>query len=315
MKKPLVILTGPTAVGKTELSITLAKKINGEIISADSMQVYRNMDIGTAKITLQEMEGVPHHLIDCLDFTEDFNVYTFKKLALSAMEEIYSKGRIPIITGGTGFYIGALLYDTDLSESTVETDYRLELENYARENGNHALFEMLREVDPKSCETIHENNVKRVIRALEFYKQNGTPISAHNDKERAKLSPYNNAYFVLTDDRELLYERINRRVDIMLEKGLLEEVRSLREKGLKRGMTAAEAIGYKQLFDYVDGLSDLDSAVEKIKMDSRRYAKRQLTWFRREKDPIWLDRSLLKSNDEIMTRILEILKERGIYNG
>jgi len=313
MKKPLVILTGPTAVGKTELSISLAKKIGGEIISADSMQVYRKMDIGTAKITPQEMDGVKHHLIDCLDFSEDFNVFSFKKLALAAMEEIYGKGHIPIITGGTGFYIGALLYDTELTEAPCESNYRTELEEYARENGNHALFEMLREVDPKSCETIHENNVKRVIRALEFFKQNGSPISAHNEEERAKKSPYNNAYFVLNDDREVLYERINRRVDIMLENGLLDEVKMLRTMGLSRGMTAAEAIGYKQLFDYTDGLSDLDSAIEQIKMDSRRYAKRQLTWFRREKDPIWLDRTVLKSNDEIMTRILSVLKERGIY--
>ena len=220
-KKPLVILTGPTAVGKTALSIMLAKAIGGEIISADSMQVYRYMDIGTAKIKPEETEGVPHHLIDVLNPTEDFNVTAFQTMAKQAINEIYSRGRIPIVAGGTGFYIQSLLYDISFEETEVSS-YREELTAYYEAYGAHALHEELKKVDPVSYEEIHENNVKRVIRALEFYHDTGYPISEHNKAQRQKESPYNFEYFVLNDDREILYRRIEKRIDTMIEQGLIE---------------------------------------------------------------------------------------------
>ena len=235
MKKPLIVLTGPTAVGKTSLSISLAKAVNGEIISADSMQVYKGMDIGSAKIRKEEMQGVTHYLVDILEPEEEFHIVKFQELAKAAMEEIYAKGKIPILVGGTGFYIQAVTRDIDFTQAEQETSYREELEQLAKEKGAEYLHEKLREVDPKSAENIHANNVKRVIRALEFYHQNGTPISEHNEEQKQQTSPYNLAYFVLTAPREILYERIDRRVDQMMEEGLLEEVKSLRERGLHAG--------------------------------------------------------------------------------
>ena len=205
MKKPLIVLTGPTAVGKTKLSIALAKAVNGEIISADSMQVYRHMDIGSAKITPQEMDGVPHHLVDVLEPTEDFNIVLFQQLAKKSMDEIYARGRIPILVGGTGFYIQAVTRDIDFTQSEQGDHYRQELEELAAQKGNTFLHNMLAEVDPKSAKEIHENNVKRVIRALEFYKQNGNRISEHNEEQKEHESPYNLAYFVLNAPRPLLY--------------------------------------------------------------------------------------------------------------
>ncbi|MCC8017504.1 MAG: tRNA (adenosine(37)-N6)-dimethylallyltransferase MiaA, partial [Lachnospiraceae bacterium] len=220
-KKPLVILTGPTAVGKTDLSIALAKAISGAVISADSMQVYRGMDIGSAKITAAEMGGVPHYLIDVLNPDEEFHVVRFQEMARQALAQIYAAGQIPIVVGGTGFYIQALLYDIDFTEQDGDPAFREELERIADQEGAHALHERLRCVDPVSAEAIHENNVKRVIRALEFYEKSGEPISAHNERERQKESPYNFCYFVLNDDRERVYERIDRRVDRMLADGLV----------------------------------------------------------------------------------------------
>ena len=231
MKKPLIVLTGPTAVGKTSLSISLAKAVNGEIISADSMQVYKGMDIGSAKIRKEEMQGVTHYLVDILEPEEEFHIVKFQELAKAALEEIYAKGKIPILVGGTGFYIQAVTRDIDFTQAEQETSYREELEQFAKEKGAEYLHEKLREVDSKSAENIHANNVKRVIRALEFYHQNGTPISEHNEEQKQQTSPYNLAYFVLTAPREILYERIDRRVDQMMEEGLLEEVKSLRERG------------------------------------------------------------------------------------
>ena len=222
MKKPLVILTGPTAAGKTKLSINLAKAINGEIVSADSMQVYRRMDIGSAKIRPAEMQGVPHHLIDVLDPKEDFNVVLFQKMAKTAMEDIWTRGHIPILTGGTGFYIQALLYDIDFTENEENVRVRAKLETQAIEEGPEALHARLAAVDPKAAEEIHANNVKRVIRALEYYELTGKRISSHNEEQREKTSPYNFAYFVLNDDREKLYARIDPRVDEMMNDGLVE---------------------------------------------------------------------------------------------
>lgn len=313
MKKPLIILTGPTAVGKTELSIKLAKKIGGEIISADSMQVYKQMDIGTAKVMPEEMQGVKHFLIDEFEPDEDFNVVKFKEYAKKYMEEIYAAGKIPIIAGGTGFYIQALLYDIDFEDNDADYSYRRSLEQMAEEKGAAVLHEMLQKVDPKSAETIHENNVKRVIRALEYFEKTKRPISEHNESQRQNESPYNFAYFVLTDERKVLYNRINLRVDKMMEQGLLEEVKALKEKGCHKEMVSMQGIGYKEMLDYLDGIYNYEDAVDLLKKDTRHFAKRQLTWFRREKEVIWLDKSLYERNDErILEKMSKELTKRGI---
>lgn len=297
-KRPMIILTGPTAVGKTAASIELAKAVNGEIISADSMQVYKYMDIGSAKITKEEMDGVPHHLVDVLDPMEDFNVVCFQQMAKAAMEGIYERGHIPIVVGGTGFYIQALLYDIDFTENENDDSYRKELEEMAKEKGEEFLHSQLALVDPESAEQIHFHNVKRVIRALEFYHQTGKKISEHNAEEREKESAYHSAYFVLTDDRARLYDRIDRRVDLMMEQGLLQEVEHLRDRGLKREDVSMQGLGYKELFGYFDGEYSLEEAVRIIKRDTRHFAKRQLTWFRRERDVIWIDKSQIGRDDE-----------------
>ena len=313
MKRPLIILTGPTAVGKTAASIGLAKAVEGEIISADSMQVYRGMDIGSAKISRKEMDGVRHYLVDVLEPEEEFNVVKFQRLARQAAEEIYSRNKIPIVVGGTGFYIQALLYDIDLTENDGDISLRQELEKTAEEKGPEYLHQLLQEVDPQAARDLHPNNIKRVIRALEFYRQTGQKISEHNRKERAKESPYRYAYFVLTDDRARLYDRIDRRVDAMMEAGLLEEVRSLRDRGVKRTCTSMQGLGYKELYACLEGECSLDEAVRIIKRDTRHFAKRQLTWFRRERDVIWLDKGrFLQDEGRILQEMLRCLKEKQI---
>ena len=315
MKQPLVILTGPTAVGKTKLSIALAKAINGEIISADSMQVYRHMDIGSAKIRPEEMGGIPHHLIDILEPTEDFHVVRFQSLAKETMREIYERNRIPIIAGGTGFYIQALLYDIDFTENEKQSELREELETFAAENGAEALHQLLKEADPKSAEQIHPNNVKRVVRALEYCRLTGERISEHNEVQHQKESPYNAAYFVLNDEREQLYKRIDARVDIMVEEGLMDEVKALKAMGLSRGMVSMQGLGYKEILSYLDGEISLPEAIRILKRDTRHFAKRQLTWFRRERDVIWLDKPDFQYREEaILDYIQNILKERGIIS-
>ena len=313
MKKPLIVLTGPTAVGKTKLSIALAKAVNGEIISADSMQVYRYMDVGSAKITPDEMDGVPHHLVDVLDPTEDFNIVLFQQLAKKSIEEIYSKGRIPILVGGTGFYIQAITRDIDFTQSEQDDSYRQELEALAAEKGSSFLHDMLASVDPKSAEDIHENNVKRVIRALEFYKQNGTRISEHNEEQKEHVSPYNLAYFVLNAPRPLLYERIDARVDEMLKNGLVEEVKTLQRMGCHRGMVSMQGLGYKEILAWLEGEYPYDEAVRILKRDTRHFAKRQLTWFRREGEVTWVDKDKFDYNDsQILTYMLSVCREKGI---
>ena len=313
MKKPLIIITGPTASGKTALSVELAKKVGGEIISADSMQVYRHMDIGSAKVTKEEMDGVRHHLIDVLDPWDEFNVVVFQRLAKQAMEEIYAAGHIPIIAGGTGFYIQALVNDIDFTENDSDAGYREELECLAAEKGASCLHDMLKEVDPESAETIHENNVKRVIRALEFYKKTGTKISEHNEAERQKESPYNFAYYVLNMDRERLYQRIDLRVDLMMKNGLLAEVEKLKEMGCTRDMVSMQGLGYKEILDALDGTISLDEAVYIIKRDTRHFAKRQLTWFKREKEVTWVDQGNFDfDREKILMWMLEDLRERNI---
>lgn len=312
MKKPLIILTGPTAVGKSALSIALAKAVNGEIISADSMQVYRQMDIGTAKIMPEEMGGVPHHLIDVLSPKEDFNIVLFQKMAKEAMEKIYEKNKIPILVGGTGFYIQAVLYDIDFTESEEDSPYREELWEIARKDGEEALHQMLKERDPKAAKEIHPNNVKRVIRALEFYKNTGMQISKHNEQQREKESPYEFLYLVLNQDRQILYERIEKRIDQMIEQGLVEEVKGLKEQGCHKDMVSMKGLGYKEILAYLDGECTLDEAVEILKRDTRRFAKRQLTWFRREKEPVWIDKGNYEKEEDILKDILNMLEEKGI---
>ena len=311
--KPLVILAGPTAVGKTELSIRLAKRINGAIISADSMQVYKYMDIGSAKIMPDEMEGVKHYLIDELDPSDEFNIVRFQQMAKDALKEIYANGQIPIVAGGTGFYIQALLYDIDFTHQDSDEAFRKEIADYAAEYGAEALHEKLKEIDPVSYKTIHANNTKRVIRALEYYRMTGQPISAHNEQEHQKVSPYNFAYFVLTDDRKHLYDRIDYRVDLMMKKGLVDEVKNLYDMGYHKDMVSMQGLGYKELLSYLDGECSLEEAVYIIKRETRHFAKRQLTWFRRERDVIWLDKSAYQYNDQrILTDMCRMLQEKGI---
>ena len=304
-KKPLVVLTGPTAVGKTGLSIRLAKAAGGEIISADSMQVYQYMDIGSAKIKKEEMAGVPHYLIDILEPSVAFNVVTFQKLCRQAMDTIYANGRIPILTGGTGFYIQAVLYDIDFAENEEDDTYRDTLAALAEREGAQYLHDMLKKADPKAAAAIHPNNIKRVIRALEFHRQTGMFISEHNETERQKESPYAAAYFVLNDDRSKLYAQIEKRVDDMLAEGLVEEVRRLKDMGCKRGMVSMQGLGYKEIFAFLDGECSLEEAVYRIKRDTRHFAKRQLTWFKREKNVIWVNKPDFDYDDDAMLAFMQ----------
>ncbi len=283
-KKPLIILTGPTAVGKTELSVRLAGEIGGEIISADSMQVYKKMNIGTAKVRPDEMCGIKHYLIDVLDPAEEFNVFKFQTLAKDAIEKIYSNGHIPIIAGGTGFYIQSVLYDVDFTETDTDMSYRDELYELSRRKGALYVHELLKAADPESAAAIHPNNIKRVIRALEYNHQTGKKMSEHNQEQSARQSPYNFVYFVLNDDRRLIYERIDKRVDIMIEEGLLTEVKSLMDEGYHRNLVSMKGLGYKEIIDYYNGNTTLEEAIYILKRDTRHFAKRQLTWFGREKD-------------------------------
>ena len=309
-KQKLIVLTGPTAVGKSKLSIELAKRIGGEIISADSMQVYKYMDIGTDKISAEKMEGVPHHLIDILDPSENFNVFLFQKLVKEAICDISGRGKIPIIVGGTGFYIQAVLYDIDFTETDEDMSIRNELEERAKNGETEALFNELKEIDPKSTDIIHANNVKRVIRALEYYKKTGRPISEHNEEQHQRTSPYDFKYFVLTDDREVLYSRIDKRVDLMMEEGLEEEVKKLLEMNIDRSATSMQGLGYREMLGYLDGEYNLERAVYLIKRNTRHFAKRQLTWFRREKDVRWIDKREFDRDDErILEEMIRIYKD------
>ena len=305
-KRKLIILTGPTAVGKSALSVALAKRIGGEIVSADSMQVYKYMDIGSAKIKREEMAGIPHHLIDVLKPEEEFNVVRFQQLAKEALTGIYERGHIPIVTGGTGFYIQALLYDIDFSteEGHLEIRKRLEAEAAAI-GGAEALHQPLNSVDPASAAAIHPNNQKRVIRALEFWELHGSPISQHNEQQRQRTSPYAFCYFVLTDDRARLYEKIEVRVDEMLSEGLVDEVSRLKAMGCHKGMVSMQGLGYKEILNYLEGLCTLEEAVYQIKRDTRHFAKRQLTWFGRERDVLWINK---KDYDYSDLRILEYME-------
>lgn len=295
----VVVIAGPTAVGKTSISIKLAKRINSEIISADSMQVYRGMDIGSAKISISEMDGVPHHLIDVLEPTEDFNVYIFQKMAKEALLDIQARGRIPIIVGGTGFYIQALLYDIDFNAED-NTEVRARLTREANDLGAKKLHERLSELDPEYARTVHYNNVKRVIRALEYIELNGRKFSTHNKEEGCKSSPYDFSYFVLNDLRQRLYQNIDLRVDIMLKNGLADEVKRLKNLGLNQSNVSMQGLGYKQILDYLDEKCSLEEAISRIKLETRHFAKRQLTYFRHEREIEWINKNEFDYDEEKM---------------
>lgn len=315
MKNPLVVIAGPTAVGKSEIAAELGRKIGGEVISADSMQVYRYMDIGSAKVTLEEMLGVPHHMIDVVDPTDSMDVSRYASMAKKEINTVLQNGHIPILCGGTGFYIQAVTRDIDFEGdgSGPDEKYREELLEYARIHGNDALHEELARVDPESAREIHPNNLKRVIRALEYYKETGRTISEHNKEEEKRESPYHLAYFVIDEDREVLYEKIDQRVDFMMKEGLVDEVQYLKAMGLTREHVSMQGLGYKEMLDYLDGKYSLEEAVRILKRDSRHYAKRQITWFKREKDAIWIERKDFQEDPlKIVEYITEYLKRAEI---
>jgi len=310
-EQQMIVLAGPTAVGKTRLSLRLAKALKGEILSADSMQVYRHMDIGTAKIAPDQMEGIPHHMLDILEPWEPFNVVLFQEKARECLAGIYERGHIPVVVGGTGFYIQAVLKDINFTENEEDIGYRSYLERLADEKGVHALHEMLESVDRASALAIHPNNSRRVIRALEYYHLTGERISEHNVQERKKGSAYDSCYFVLNDLRENLYERIGQRVDEMLSAGLVDEVKRLREMGCERNMVSMQGLGYKEIFAWLEGETEYEEAVEILKRDTRHFAKRQLTWFRREPDAIWVNKNEFAYEEErLLAYMLSEIRRR-----
>ena len=311
-KIPLLVITGPTASGKTALAVELAKAFDGEVVSADSMQLYEGMDIATAKPTLEEMQGIPHHLIGILKPQQPFSVADYAGIANQTIREIVSRQKLPILAGGTGLYIQAVVDGIRFSEEDKEDGLRRELERRAKEEGAEVLLRELAQVDPEYAEKLHPNNKIRVIRALEFHRLTGRRISEHNEEQKGKESPYNFAYFVLNDERQRLYERIDARVDEMLEEGLLQEVEGLKAEGLCRGMVSMQGLGYKELLSYLDGECSLEEAVRILKRDTRHFAKRQLTWFRRERDVIWLDRQRFGDDGAILEEMLKILREKGM---
>ncbi len=313
-KPPLIIVTGPTAVGKTALSVELALRVGGEIISADSMQVYRGMDIGTAKVREEEKKGVPHYLIDILDPDEEFNVTIFKQMAEECIADILSRGKIPIIAGGTGFYIQSVLYDVEFTDFDEEkrAEIKAMLEDTLEQKGIDFMYEKLQEVDPEYAEVIHKNNIRRVLHGLEFNILTGGKLSEHNEEQRERTSPYNFLYCVLNDDRAKVYGRINSRVDDMLREGLADEVRALLAKGYSRDLPSMLGLGYKEMADYLSGDCTCEAAVELIKRDTRHFAKKQLTWFKREKDTMEVNRMKYETVDDMLNLIISGMKLRGI---
>lgn len=304
MKKDLFILAGPTAVGKTDISINLAKNLNGEIISADSMQIYKYMDIGSAKIKEDEKEGITHHVIDFVEPSREFSVVEFKHEASKAIEEITSNSKLPMLVGGTGFYIDSLIFNYDFANAYKDEVYREHLKNLAQEKGNEYVHSLLKDIDKESYNKLYPNDLKRVIRALEVFKLTGKTISEYNAEQDIYNIPYNVYYFVLTMDRAKLYNRINRRVDIMIEEGLIDEVIKLKNMGLTADMQSMKGIGYKEILYYLDGKITLDEAIEMIKKGSRNYAKRQLTWFRKDKRVVWIDKDTYNDDDEVAKAII-----------
>ncbi|WP_285767117.1 tRNA (adenosine(37)-N6)-dimethylallyltransferase MiaA [Peribacillus sp. SI8-4] len=300
-KGKLLVIIGPTAVGKTKMSIEMAKLFNGEIISGDSMQIYKGMDIGTAKIKVEEMEGIPHYVLDIKEPHEPFSAAEFQERANACIEDIHNRGKLPIIVGGTGLYIQSVIYDYQFSEAPSDPDYREGLEKQIRESGIDPVFDQLRKVDPESAKRIHPNNARRVIRALEIFHCTGKTMSEQLNEQPTDLK-YETCIIGLTMEREKLYQRIDQRVDGMVEEGLVQEVQSFYDQGLK-DCQSIQAIGYKEIYDYLDGRASLDEAVETLKQNSRRYAKRQLTWFRNKMDVIWFNMTNL---DGFQKKIHEI---------
>ena len=311
MKKPLIVIGGPTACGKTGFSIRLAKKIGGEILSADSMQIYKGMDIGTAKVTAEEAEGIPHYLIDELQPDEEYNVMLFQQKAKAYLAQIWERGNIPILVGGTGFYINALLYDNEFTETDGDSAYREGCYALAREQGAEVLYAKLREIDPEYAAGVHANNVKRVTRALEYHQLTGQKFSAHNAEQKQKDSPYTAAVILLTMEREQLYRRIEQRIDLMLEQGLLGEVQGLLAQGYAPELVSMQGIGYKEFVPYFRGECTLEEAVAQLKTNTRRFAKRQLTWFHRQIDGLWLDLSE-QTAEQALETALAYLREMGV---
>lgn len=311
IKDKLIILAGPTASGKTAVSVDLAKRIGGEIISADSMQIYRGMDIGTAKITADEMQGVKHYLINVSDPKEDFNIVKFQNMVKCSIEEIKKNGHIPILVGGTGFYIQSIIYDIKFDKEDDNGSIRKVLEEEYDKMGADFMYEKLKKIDSISAENIHKNNKKRIIRAIEYFLINNTLISEHNELQRKKTSPYDFRFFVLNPRRDILYDRINKRVDKMVEKGLVDEVKSLIESGLSIDNISMQGIGYKEIVEYLEGNIPLDKAVENIKQNTRHMAKRQVTWFKRERDVIYIDPFEFENNEKIVDYMVEKI---GIEN-
>ncbi|MDQ0270133.1 tRNA dimethylallyltransferase [Cytobacillus purgationiresistens] len=307
MKQKLVVIIGPTAVGKTALSIELAKRFNGEIISGDSMQIYKTMDVGTAKITEDEMDGIPHYLIDIKEPDESFSAAEFQRIVREKINEISSRGKLPMIVGGTGLYIQSVLYDYQFSEAPSDEAFRKSLEEKAVSLGNEAVHEELMKIDPESGAKIHPNNIRRVIRALEIYHCTGKTMTDYQQRQTPEPL-YDEVLIGLTMDRDLLYDRINTRVNHMMNDGLLPEVRRLYDAGL-RDCQSIQAIGYKELYDYLDGQASLEDAVELLKQNSRRYAKRQLTWFRNKMNVSWFDLTFAGSNAEFQKKFNEISHE------
>ncbi|WP_368487416.1 tRNA (adenosine(37)-N6)-dimethylallyltransferase MiaA [Clostridium sp. BJN0013] len=305
--KNLFILAGPTAVGKTDISIEVAKKINGEIISADSMQIYKYMNIGSAKTTKEEMQGIPHHLIDIVEPQENFNVSKYKNLAEKTIENIYSKNKFPMLVGGTGLYINSLIYNYGFTGAKVDVNYRKYLESLAEAQGREYVHSLLKNIDSISYERLYPNDLKRVIRALEVYKLTGKTISEFNSRDNLYNIPYRIYYFVLNMDRIKLYERINKRVDLMIKKGLIDEVKNLKSMGYTKDMQSMKGIGYKEIIRYLEGEISLDEAIYLVKKGSRNYAKRQLTWFRKDERVIWVNKDEFTSNREIVNYIINIL--------
>ena len=304
--KDLIVLTGPTAVGKTSLSIALAKAVDGEIISADSMQVYKYMNIGTAKITEEEKCGIPHFLIDELEPDEEFNVTIFKKKVMGYIEDIKSRGKVPIIVGGTGFYIQSVIYDINFNEYGDDSKVRKKYEAMAETLGKSELHKKLALVDREYAASVSYNNVKKVVRALTFFEMTGEKLSEHNKRERERSSPFDFAYFVLTMDRKKLYERIDKRVDLMFDMGLVEEVKALMAKGYDKSLVSMQGIGYKEVIDYLSGKTSLEECIDIIKRDTRHFAKRQLTWFKREKVVTYIDKDEFDAEDKCLKEMLRV---------
>jgi len=309
-KIPLVIILGPTAVGKTAISIEIAKRLNGEIISADSMQIYKYMDIGTAKPSIEEREGVPHHLLDVVYPDEPFNVSLYKDLATKTIKEIYSRGKLPIVAGGTGLYINSLIYPLDFTDAHEDKEYREKLEKEAEEKGKDWLYNKLKLVDPETAKRLHPNDVRRIIRALEVYHITGKPMSEYYGRDLRKNHQYSIVLIGLTMERNKLYDRINKRVDIMVENGLVDEVKWLMEKGYDRNLNSMQGLGYKEIIQYLLGRRTLEEAIYILKRDTRRFAKRQLTWFRRLTHVNWLEVDTFEDKEELIKHICDWIMDK-----